>query len=337
VTNLPNSPPTLQGEWNADRLLSLSLNLHGISVELRTSCASLLTYCRSLFRRYVSPCQRQPGIVLQLELVDFPVVLPALASSGVVVHRGQGIICTTDQRYFFVELDGRGTLVIDRSTSIVTGQVTPVLLTDQNLLNRLLVGSLVLLLREQGIFPVHGFAVARDGWGALFVGSSGTGKTTAGLGLVQAGWGFLSNDLSLLCEAGHRVHVLCSPEQVHITAETASFFPELQPLIETGGGKFAFYVEDIYPHAVVDRAEVKWLLFPRVRQNQLTQLKRMTKSGALIALLPHSLAAWDRAMVPAHFSLLSRLVETALAYRVDLAADFHRLSSLLADLPDETS
>lgn len=326
----PHHAATLSG---GDRTEPLCLNLHGIPIELRVSPAGLLAHCQSLFHRYISPCQRQAGIIIRLALVDALSPLPALPVSGTVVRQVPGLVCTADRQSLFLQLDGKGSFVIDRLTRTITGQVTPELLAEQHLLDRLLVGSLALLLREWSIFPVHGFSATRDGQAALLVGGSGCGKTTAGLALLRSGWGFLANDLPLLHETGQGLHVLSCPERVHSTVETASRFPELQSLAGAGVGKFGFHVEDVYPDALADRAVARWLLFPRVREGRPTRMRPMTAPEALIALLPHSLATWDRSKVAAHFSLLERLAKTTLAYQLDLGSGIEEWASLLTDRP----
>lgn len=316
-----------------DQVPSAWLGLHGITVELRASPASLLAYCQSLFQLYMSPLPRRARIVLQLELVESPSTLLPPPTATTVLRQLRGIVCTADRQRLFLEFDGKGAFVIDRLTRTITGQITPELMTEQHLLDRLLVGSLALLLRQWSIFAVHGFAAARNGQAALLVGQSGSGKTTAGLALVRTGWRFLANDLCLLREMDRKLQVLSCPERVHVTPETASLFPELQALAATEEGKSGFHVEDLYPNAPIDQAVVQWLLFPQVREGQPTRMHPMTAPEALLALLPHSMATWDKSSASAHFSLLERLAKTTPAYHLDLGTDFEEWGSLLADLP----
>lgn len=316
-----------------DGVQSLCLNLHGLSVELRVSSASLLTYCQSLFRHYLSTGQRAE-ISVQLALVDSPPTRPALSASTPIVRQPPRIIGIASQQCLYLETPGKGAFVIDRSKPTITGHFTAELLEDQNLFDRLLVGSLTLLLRQWGFFAVHGFCAAHGGHAALLVGGSGSGKTTAGLALVRAGWGFLANDLPLLREKVRGLYVFSCPERVRVTTETISLLPELQSLATAGAGKLDFYIEDLYPGAMVARAALKWLLFPRVRKDQPTRLNRVSASDTLIALLPHSMATWDKTMASTQFSLLERLARTIPAYQIDLGTDFEGWGSLLTDLPN---
>lgn len=307
------------------------LNLHGIAVELRVSSASLLAYCRSLLRHYMSFFETRPGIVLELELVDSLSGSPSPPTATTLVSQLRGIVCTADRQRLFLDFDGKGAFTVDRLASTITGQVVPVLLTEQHLLDRLLVGSLALLLRDWSIFPVHGFSAAWKNQAALLVGAPGCGKTTAGLALVRRKWGFLANDLSLLSETEEGIHVLSCPERVHATVETSLFFPELQSLADGHEGKFGFHVEDVYEDTLVARAPVRWLLFPHVGRAETTRLIPLSASEALIALLPHSMVTWDRSVASTQFSLLERLVRSTPAYHLELGRDVEEWPSLLAE------
>jgi hypothetical protein len=249
------------------------------------------------------------------------------------VRQLRGIVCTADQQRLFLNFDGKGAFVIDRLAHTITGEVTHLLLTEQHLLDRLLVGSLALLLREWRIFPIHGFSAAWNGQAALLVGGSGSGKTTAGLALVRRRWGFLANDLSLLCETEEGLRLLSCPERIHATVETALFFPELDLLADNDEDKVGFHVDDVYADALVDRAAVRWLLFPQIKGAGSTQITPLSASEALVALLPHSMACWDRSMASNHLSVLERLVKVTPAYQLELGQDVGEWHSLLKDSP----
>lgn len=323
----------LRDEVNGGQGGLFCLDLHGVSVELGASSGSLLAYCRCLFSRYLTPNCVAPEIRFELELVDSVPAPPPVPAASLAVHQPRGMVCTADQRRLLLEFDGKGTFVIERSPPAITGRVTPTLLAEPHLLDRLLVGSLALLMREFGIFAVHAFAAVYQGQAALLIGQSGSGKTTAGLALVRAGWGFLANDLALLRRVGEEFQILSCPERVQVAADSASFFPELGALVGSTLEKTGFHAEDIYPHAATSRGRLGYLLFPCVSPGQPTSLRRLAVPEALIALLPHSLAIWDRANVSAHFSLLVRVAEQVPAYNLELGADFSRLPCLLASLP----
>ena len=304
-------------------------------MRLSTSSAELLDYCQSLFHRHLSLCQERPAGVLRLSLVDAPTLTPPAPPSASVVYQRRDIACTADGDLIRIELNGKGAFVIDRKTATVSGQISQALLADENLLDRLVVASLAFLLRERGIFPIHAFSAVWNGFALLLVGKSGSGKTTAGLALLQAGWGFLANDLALLSETVEGIDVLCCPQRIHVTAETASFFPELHALASPRPGKAGFRVEDIYPDALVDHAPARGLLFVQFSRDQPTQLRPISAQEALVALLPQSFAPWHRAQAAAHLALLGRLVETLPTCRLDLGASLDRLPALLADLVGE--
>lgn len=319
-----------------ERFGSTYLNFHGLSMRLDTSSTELLEYCQSLFQRQLSRCSIRPSGVLRLSLVDTPAFVSP-SPPATIVYRRHDMACTADGAIFWIELRGKGVFVIDQQALTVMGQVSPDLLADANMLDRLLVASLAFLLRDRGVFPIHAFAAAWRNQALLLAGGSGSGKTTAGLALLRAGWGFLANDLSLICDAGQDIEVLACPQRIHVTAGTVSLFPELSVVAGSGQGKAGFRIEEVFPNACVDRAPARSLLFVRVGGDQPTQLRRLTARDALLALLPQSFAPWDRKRAAAHLALLGRLAETTAPHQLELGPDLDRIPLLLAGMLEEQS
>jgi hypothetical protein len=57
--------------------------------------------------------------------------------------------------------------------------------------------SLLWLLRQHGIYALHANGLVKES-GILFVGGSGSGKSTSSLSLIRQGWSYLSDDVILL-------------------------------------------------------------------------------------------------------------------------------------------
>ena len=239
-----------------------------------------------------------------------------------------------DASEFFVVAPGRGILRTDLADGSVTAQVTEDLAADLPLLSNMLLNALAPLLRRRGFYPLHAFAAAWGEQGILLVGTSGSGKTTAGLALVRAGWGFLANDHTLLMRNGEVVDALCCNEPVNVTRTTAGFYPELQHLAQglENGEKRSFAIESVYGPIVRRRARVALLLFPHVGDRGQSAVTRLSEADALTELLPQGLDAWDKATLPAHFAVLAALAEAAPAYRLRLGRDLEALPALVGAL-----
>jgi len=102
-----------------------------------------------------------------------------------------------------------------------------------------LVGTIVAGLHRQGVLAVHAAAAAGPAGTIVIAGRSGQGKSTLVLGLVQRGFGLLSDELALLDPRTGLVHPY--PRAIHVRPATIGLIPELVPLAdrprhELGGG-----------------------------------------------------------------------------------------------------
>lgn len=86
------------------------------------------------------------------------------------------------------------------------------------------------LLLKQGKLLVHSGCVATpDGRAVLFVGHSGSGKTTSCMALCRSGFRFISDDLNVLSFSNGQAFVEGIREKMNLSRKTIGFFPELAP------------------------------------------------------------------------------------------------------------
>jgi hypothetical protein len=102
-----------------------------------------------------------------------------------------------------------------------------------------LVGTIVAGVHRQGVLAVHAGAAAASSGTVVIAGRSGQGKSTLILGLVQRGFGLLSDELALLDPRTGLVHPY--PRAIHVRPATIGLIPELvsladRPRHELGGG-----------------------------------------------------------------------------------------------------
>jgi hypothetical protein len=84
-----------------------------------------------------------------------------------------------------------------------------------------------LLLQRNKLLVHAGSVAARNGHALLFVGLSGSGKTTSCIALTRAGFRFIADDLVVLSHADGRVIVEGIRENMNLTKQTITFFPDL--------------------------------------------------------------------------------------------------------------
>jgi len=276
----------------------------------------------------------QDDIQIEAQAVSqMPVLTPTLLHVRHVHSQGEMSYYVGGHSFYVVVRRG-GMMQTDCLEQSVRGYVAPPVLDDPALLDDLLLTAVAPLLRRRGFFPLHAFAAARRGQGVLLVGKSGSGKTTAGLALVRAGWQFLSDDGPFLCRSGTGIQILGWHAPVNAAWTTALLFPELQPIFAThhGQAKCSFSIEKIYGLVSTERAFARLILLPSLTDGEHSALRRLSTAAILAELIAHSIDGWDRSIMAEHFTLLSSLTDMVPAYHLALGSDLDRLPALIADV-----
>jgi len=165
----------------------------------------------------------------------------------------------------------------------------------------------ILRLRQRNRFYVHASGVVdRSGRAFVFVGASGSGKSTIAFALARRGWTLLGDDGVVLerIEHGTIVHGWRSP--LLVSAALDRFFPELQGAAERaipGDARRRVPCEV----GVSARAPLAALVF--LERARAGSLRICGASGALMKLISQS--PWvllGDSHTPEHFSALQRIV-----------------------------
>lgn len=216
-----------------------------------------------------------------------------------------------------------GLMRLDLACGATEGHVIRAALDTYGVFEDLIAIGLSPHLRRRGMFLIHAFAAALTpgGRGVVIVGQIGSGKTTTGMTLLGAGWKLLSNDSPIISAANE---ILSYPGLLAAYPDTLNRFSSTQhliPLNAYANRKFSFAAEMIWPGIWLDRARPAAILFPHIEQRSDHALEPIAQPQALRLLLPHAIEQWDKTMIPAHLSVLNRLVQSAPAYRLRLGPD----------------
>lgn len=98
-------------------------------------------------------------------------------------------------------------------------------------------------------------------------GPSGSGKSTLALALVRAGFGFLGDDILFLRSEGETLKVLSFPDEIDVSDETASWFPELRHVVgqaHRGWPKHRIRAEEVYQMPFLEECRPAAVVFPRI-------------------------------------------------------------------------
>lgn len=258
---------------------------------------------------------------------------------GVVERFQIKISLFQDHDRLIVDLHEHGVFVVDGSARTVHGFLVCPESMDTRIRAAFFHMSHSELLRWKGLFVIHGVALERYGKGVLITGRPNRGKTTAGLSLLRAGYGFISDDFPFLRDNGHRVEILAFQDWVDVREKSVGFFPELQtidlaPRAE-GANKDSFSVHALYPGSQVYSCEANLIVFPQVVEGRDSYLEPMSKHQVMKELLPQGLQVHNKELAKQEFQLYNRLVAQAPCYRLFFGQNRSDLATLLDPLLDK--
>jgi hypothetical protein len=222
-----------------------------------------------------------------------------------------------------------GKLQLDLANGTTFGEVTQAALDTYGVFEDLVAIGLSPHMRRRGYFLIHAFAACPPGQKcALIVGQIGSGKTTTGMALLNAGWKLLSNDSPIIKTGGE---VLSYPGLLAAYPNTLERFETTRSLSVSGdpAHKIIVAAEGIWPEVWTERAPAGAILFPQIEARAQHILEPLTQPEALRLILPHAIEQWDKAMIPAHLATLNQLIQSAPAFRLRLGPDTSTLPAII--------
>jgi len=232
-----------------------------------------------------------------------------------------------------------GLITVDLSNKRLNGTVTRNCLEVYGAFEDVLMISLAPLYRRRGWFPLHAFAALDPAdRAALIAGQIGSGKTTTGLALLEAGWRLLSNDSPLLAMKKNMVCALAYPGQLSAFDDSLTRFERLKHFIPTqppSGGeppaKRVFRAEDLFSEPWATSGVAKGIFFPQVKPGlEQSQLVPIGPKKAVLKLMPQAVEGWDKALIAPTLKILNALVNQAPCYDLELSPHVEQLPELIA-------
>ena len=203
-----------------------------------------------------------------------------------------------------------------------------------------------LLLRwhnDKHIQIIHTGLVARNGTGILFVGKSGSGKSTSSLACIAAGFDYLSEDyvgLEACTDGSFLGHSLYN--SVFVQTSHLARFKELVPYAIKGRlpheEKSVIILSQIFPERLKRTVPIRALALPRVVHAANTEFRPASKGEALLALGPSSLLQIpNRGLGTNGFDRLAQLVKRIPCYWLDVGSDLRSLASRVEEILSQLS
>jgi hypothetical protein len=193
-------------------------------------------------------------------------------------------------------------------------------------------------LRRRGVQFLHAGAVAMGETGLLLAGKGGSGKSTAAVACLLAGFDFLGDDY-VLARAAPR------PEVVNLYRSAKLEFRHLETRFGalasavsgfTGGprrGKAIVMLPESLTPRLRERAEVAAIVIPRITDSRIASLQPASAEDALRALIPSTCVQLTAARKEDldTMAALARMVPT---HTLDMGRDIGSIPGVLAGLID---
>lgn len=335
--------------FDPSRWVTRSFNVHGVSVNVLSNSSFILESVTEFLHYFLCPeIVSKPEV--QFCLFDRPLscldLFPALHREGVPLYdserddemnisRGMKVRLKYIgwKGYYVADFEGKGIFILDLSRGAGIGFFPDPSSFDPGVFSNFvfLIGFSEIL-RSRELFLIHGAALARDGEGILIPGFTGGGKTTLSLSLARKGFQFLSDDRPFLRERKGGFDLLAFPEDIDVTDQTISFYPEIDGLpshyFKTGSRKKRFRIEEVYPGSILRACHPKILLFPKIVTEEKSRLEPIHRIEAIERLLPHTLLVFEQGIARKQFHLLCRMIEEMDCYLLHFGKDVldvHRL------------
>ena len=299
------------------------IELGRVSVQLLSNDPGVAAEWLSLFASAVSP-KPAAAVTLHLNVTSTPQAWQQIDAVHTILETEPIFEDDSAHLSVFVPENGRFLLTfhdgavirVDVQTAQIEGWLHDRLVGNGRL-EDLTYTALAPILRRYGFYLVHAFGAAKNGRCVLFVGPPHSGKTTAGLSLLQQGWQMLGNDVILLNAEAGSVMAWPTPGAVGIRPQTFRLLSMTDTTGRMKNGRLAS------PISITD------LVFPHVVDDQPSQLTPISAAEGLTRLLPAGMDRWDKAMLPDHLALLRRLCEQTAVFTLQSGCDIQQLHQIL--------
>ena len=187
--------------------------------------------------------------------------------------------------------------------------------------------GLLKLLRPLGIYALHAAGlVANGGLGILVVGESGCGKSTLAIGLIRAGWRYLSDEAVLLRSRPTGVEALALRKHFYVEGSASEKYADLlsreERLDRSGRIRKRVAIEEVYPAQRILASEPRLILFPHIVRQSASASLPIEPARALALLIAQSGSQlFDKETMAPHLAVLKALLQQSTAYELRAASD----------------
>jgi len=252
-----------------------------------------------------------------------PVIIKILSSREISLPAGSRLLSPENDplkvfncgRKIYIVLD-KSIRELDLEAGTAVGYVDEPIFRHARLVSHaFLLSGIIILLNARGFYYLHASAVEWDNEGYLFVGKSGSGKSTNAMRLVEKGWNYLSDDsVFLYHNERYQIEVRAIPNEFKLNGEFIR-------------------IEEAYPGQFIKRCAAKRLIHPVIVSEPVSRIVPLGKLEALSVLMRESKFLFIRhALTNQHLHVLKYLVNQCRSYRLLAGRDLLNNPDTLPDL-----
>ncbi|HWP93168.1 MAG TPA: hypothetical protein VNN20_13325 [Thermodesulfobacteriota bacterium] len=274
------------------------------------------------------------NLTLRFKNNDFYIKAPEAAQE---IYASSCLRVFKDENFYYL-ISGDSLFQLDLGTSLGIG------LLDSAFWERhprskqdFLMLSLLWLLRQHGVYALHANGVVKNDVGILIVGDTGKGKSTTALSLIRQGWGYLSDDVTLIRHTLDGIEAIAFLKGFSFDSSLVNCYPELNKPSSFNEQKRFLDIKQIYPGRFRHSCFPKALIFPEIVSNDKSELIPIDRTKALVLLAENSGGIMvDKEIVIKQMEVLKRLAYQTSSYKLlagrDLYEESERISEILLDL-----
>ena len=325
-----------------------SLSLYDINIVIEFEGGQVGESIRAVVKNLSSVTEKSNG-----SQDAAPIIIKILSKIAISLPEGSTLLSPENDPLRVFSCSGKLYIVLDKSIlelDLESGTAVgyfdePIFRYARMVSHRFLLSGIIILLHTRGFYYLHASAVEWDNEGYVFVGKSGSGKSTNAIRLIEKGWNYLSDDSVFLYHNDReQVEVRAIPNEFKLNAELLrkisrqrlvdhSFsIPNFQHTFSVPKFNKRFIrIEAAYPEQFINRCVAKVLIHPVLVSEPVSRMVPLSKLEALCVLMRESRFLFIRhASTGQHLHVLKYLVYQCRSYRLLAGRD-------LLDHPDSLS
>jgi len=196
--------------------------------------------------------------------------------------------------------------------------------------------ALIWLFRNNALYAIHGNTLVNENDGTIILGDSGSGKSTAAIGLIRAGWKYLADDIALLQDNCGTIEALAFTTGFSIDPDLANRYEEFNlttDKLSLNGQKKFLNINDIYPDRFVSSCVPKTLIFSEIVPEDHSRLIPIDRTEALVRIAMNSGGIMiDKDGTIKQFDILKKLIKQASSYKLFAGRDIYKEPRTIAKI-----